>query len=612
MLSNSFGKMDLDSLSLVLQNTPADSASFQEYLSFFSRKGNDQKESKVLVANWLISASVSVGSLEVTAKSYHFLGHLATTEQRYDEAMTYFNKALEIAEYDNNYDVMARVYNSCGMMYYEYDQLDKAIENYKKAVTFALKTEKRKGLSAYYFNLAGMYFEMAQDNSDTVKMAINIANTAQNLDWQNKDTFGVITTQNGIAMMYLRIDLPDSSLKLLEENEVLIELTGLEDKYAPHYLRLGEVYVHLAEYELALEYLDLGMHYVRKYNDTRWEISYYKMYSKAFEGLSNYKEALRYNHKYLAIHDSLITQKNYASANEIRTRFETEKKEKEILRLNNENEIKKLKLEQDSKTNLILKVIVFSALTILITLGTLTFFLVRVNQERKQANIELERKNIEIQNQGMVLTEQSKVIARYQSQMNPHFVFNALNSIQGMVVNDEKESTIKQLQLLSRLMRDTINNSEKNLISLSEELNYLQRYVEFEQAKFINKIQFDFILPADQSDILIPPMMIQPFLENSMKHAKLHEVQNPLITLKIEMKDNLLQVNIHDNGCGFDASDTRVLKNSHAVSMIRSRLEMVWQVEGNEYPSPLFSIKSVSDGIQGTQIEFYLPLKYKY
>ncbi len=127
MHSNSFGKMDLDSLSLVLQNTPADSASFQEYLSFFSRKGNDQKESKVLVANWLISASASVGNFEVTAKSYHFLGHMASMEQKYDKAMTFFNKALEIAEYDKNYDVMARVYNSFGLMYYEYDQLDKAI-----------------------------------------------------------------------------------------------------------------------------------------------------------------------------------------------------------------------------------------------------------------------------------------------------------------------------------------------------------------------------------------------------------------------------------------------------------------------------------------------------
>jgi LytS/YehU family sensor histidine kinase len=289
---------------------------------------------------------------------------------------------------------------------------------------------------------------------------------------------------------------------------------------------------------------------------------------------------------------------------ELKTQYETEKKENEIVKLNKDNRIQELQLEKDAATKNRLMIIIAATILVLIIVGSMAGFLYKTVQEKKKAFVQLQIQSEE-------LNRQSRLISKYQSQMNPHFVFNALNSIQGTVITDEKEKTIDRLQLLSQLMRQTLNNSENENISLDTEIKYLQTYIKFEKEKLNSALKFEVKYPEDHSDILIPPMMIQPFIENAIKHAGLKQINHPLIGLDIIVENGFLKVHIKDNGEGFDAKDSSVLKNSHAIKMIRSRLQLLFLTENNS-SNLRFEIISKPVLERGTEVKFYLPLKYKY
>jgi LytS/YehU family sensor histidine kinase len=193
--------------------------------------------------------------------------------------------------------------------------------------------------------------------------------------------------------------------------------------------------------------------------------------------------------------------------------------------------------------------------------------------------------------------------------MNPHFIFNALNNIQGFVVSDQKEKTVQQLQLFSDLMRQTLNNSENETISLDKEIAYLKLYVNFEKQRFKNPIDFIMEVPGEAEAILIPPMMIQPLIENAFKHAGLQNRENARIVLRVTEDDHLLHVEVSDNGKGIDTS-SGFIKASHAFSIIRSRIQLLFEAANREMKPDYFQV--ISPERSGTSIRFSLPLQYKF
>lgn len=384
----------------------------------------------------------------------------------------------------------------------------------------------------------------------------------------------------------------------------IYESLGLPELTSLSYSNLSEIYMITNNFVKALRYANLSEE-INKANLFNDNLLYnYSIKASIYSALKDPQNEILYLKKHAALKDSLSQQNHAIQMEELKTQYETEKKETEIVKLSAENKIQDLRLNR-------FIIIIISAVVVLLLLVGLAFFLIKTIRERKRAYIKLQEKNIEIQKQGEQLNEQSKLISKYQSQMNPHFVFNALNSIQGTVLNDEKDKTIDRLQLLSQLMRQTLNNSENDSITLEAEINYLKTYVEFEKQKLGKDFKFEIEKPEDYTDILIPPMMIQPFIENAIKHAGLQNVKDACIALKIVVEDNLLKIFIKDNGEGFDAKDTSFLKNSHALKIVQSRLQLLF-INEKESRNIFFEIKSKPELERGTEIKFYLPLNYKY
>lgn len=480
-----------------------------------------------------------------------------------------------------------------------------------------------------FINLGAVYSKIAAEDVDsaikknngiynlkgkisTIDSCIHYYSMSLQLYEKNKDEDGMAFCYNGLTTGYrLRKDFK-TALAYANKAIEIFRRHKNEREMSQNYVNFSDLYFDTRNFAMALLYAD-SVEQVCLRNNLYENLMYtYETKMLAYEQLNDLKNQLKYFKKFINLKDSLNSANNTVAIEELKTQYETEKKEEEIVKLNKDNKIQELQLEKDAETKSRLTIIIISVVLVLLLLGILTGFLIKTITERKKAYLKLQEKNIEIQSQSEKLSEQSKLISRYQSQMNPHFIFNALNSIQGFVINDQKEKTIQQLQLFSTLMRETLNNSEKENISLDKEVNYLKTYLSFEQEKFPNKINFKLRIPEDTEELLIPPMMIQPFIENAIKHAGLQNTKNAEIGLDISVEGKFLKVKVSDNGKGINLKDDALVKNSHALSIIRSRLNLLFAAAKMEMKEEYFKITSIPDLSIGTEIKFYLPLNYKY
>lgn len=218
-------------------------------------------------------------------------------------------------------------------------------------------------------------------------------------------------------------------------------------------------------------------------------------------------------------------------------------------------------------------------------------------------------------------TEYNRTIAELESralrtQMNPHFVFNSLNSIQNFILRNDVEASGRYLSKFARLTRQIFDHSNEQLIPLKLDLAALQTYVELEQMRFVNK--FDFVLDVpeemDTEGIEIPPLLIQPYVENAIWHGIMHKKEGRgKLEVLLSESDDCLHVIIRDNGIGRDASaeykkSTNKEHRSGAMKLTRDRLEILNKKNKMGISVVVTDLKSEDLKSLGTQVDLYIPL----
>lgn len=203
-----------------------------------------------------------------------------------------------------------------------------------------------------------------------------------------------------------------------------------------------------------------------------------------------------------------------------------------------------------------------------------------------------------------------------KSQMNPHFIFNCLNSIQDYVMDKDTQGANEFISKFSKLIRLTLDNSSRTQVSLAEEINYIQTYLELEQKRFENKFIFEILLIGniDKSEYYLPPMMLQPYIENAIRHGIRYRPDNlGKIIIRIEKNYPHLEFTITDNGIGRKLSTEFKSKSpieyqSKGMKLTASRIDMLNEI--NPYPI-LIKITDLEDETNkplGTQIKISFPL----
>ena len=220
------------------------------------------------------------------------------------------------------------------------------------------------------------------------------------------------------------------------------------------------------------------------------------------------------------------------------------------------------------------------------------------------------------------LAEISERIAEFEmkalrAQMNPHFIFNAINSIQNYMLDNDIDSALGYLSDFAKLIRITLDNVVKKKVTLDEELNYLRYYLNLEKMRFDKYFDVDIILPDEfeQRKIEIPPMIIQPFVENAIKHGFVYKKDNAKLKLQFKITDdNILQCIIEDNGIGRQKSrelnrNKHQSKQSKGTFITNERLMLL----NNTQPRKGYKVNTVDlyDNYNlpcGTRVEITVPI----
>jgi hypothetical protein len=164
-----------------------------------------------------------------------------------------------------------------------------------------------------------------------------------------------------------------------------------------------------------------------------------------------------------------------------------------------------------------------------------------------------------------------------QSQMNPHFIFNAMNSIQNFIIKNNVDEALSYMSEFSKLIRQTLDNSSQPRISLEKEIHYLKTYIQLENMRFKVAIAFRLNI-AEEIDtyaIKISPMLLQPFIENVFVHAFDSYSKKPTLEVTFQIKDTLLLCEIKDNGKGISKENLNLLHASKGIALVKERLGLL-------------------------------------
>ena len=191
-----------------------------------------------------------------------------------------------------------------------------------------------------------------------------------------------------------------------------------------------------------------------------------------------------------------------------------------------------------------------------------------------------------------------------RSQMNPHFLFNSLNSVQNLVQQNKGREAHLYLSDFAGLIRKVLNNSEKEEVSLAEELEMINQYLNLEKLRFDFEYTISVDHEVDTHNTMVPSMLIQPFVENAILHGLQNKTDDRKLRVEIEKEHAGVKICIEDNGIGREAAgEISREKNGKGTKLVKERLEILQQKNKEKYELKVIDLEDHS----GTRVEILIP-----
>lgn len=351
------------------------------------------------------------------------------------------------------------------------------------------------------------------------------------------------------------------------------------------YGNIADIYIKRKKWKLAESYLDSAFKALNNNSQLANRKYIYERYFKLYIDQNKTNQALVYLENIRRVDQKIFNKRINEKIVEIDNTYERESNlKKEVKTIDN-------KLIRAQKQRLWITI---GALLIILALISTAFY--------------YQYKNIKTAHQNVV-TEQKLL----RSQMTPHFIFNSLSVLQGMILNKEDHNAVRYLSKFSKLLRLILESSREKLVLLEEELRALQNYVDLQNMQTQHKFEFTINLDEslEEKEIYIPPMIIQPFVENTIEHGFKETIKNPKLIVNLSFKNEQLNCEILDNGVGFNPNKKpkNENKNSLATKITSERLEILSK-ELNTTPNLKIENRSKYNE-QGTRVTLTLPYKYE-
>ena len=335
--------------------------------------------------------------------------------------------------------------------------------------------------------------------------------------------------------------------------------------------------------------------------------------SKSFFGLHKVDSAYIYLEKYIYYKDEVknintISRLNM-QLNNYNKILENEKKTGQINLLKKDNQLKEQKIKQGAfiKKGLIVGIL------LLFLLGIFVFRSLSLKRKNEKLSMQ---KNFEVQQLENEKKQAELEMQALRAQMNPHFIFNCLSSINRFILKNEPKIASNYLTRFSRLMRMVLINSHKPLIALEDELQMLSLYLEMERLRFKNSFDYGitFLNAIDSDNIFIPPLLLQPFCENAIWHGLMHKEGESQLYIELSMQDNILNCIITDNGVGREKAEemnskTAEKEKSMGLKITTERLGLLNREKGLHNFYEIEDLKDELGNAAGTRVILKISFK---
>ncbi|MFC5682001.1 tetratricopeptide repeat-containing sensor histidine kinase [Flavobacterium sp. MAHUQ-51] len=497
------------------------------------------------------------------------LGHVYNLKGNTSLAIENNLKALTVFEEIKDFEGIERTYFALGRIFDGQKEFNKAISYYKKGLVIAVKNNFDNRICVILNSLSNSFFQLKKFNE-----AESYAN--KSLIIAQKDNF---ETAKAMSLMHLG-DINFSQNKLAVAQTYFLESAKLFEKYKV-YNSYAKVLIHLGlihlKNENVLEAFQSASSAFKIANTSNYPAEK-KMASELLSDIhkknKNFKEAYFYQSLAKTIGDSIFYDENKSNVLKSEFKHETDKKEAQIQLLSQQKTI--TELENQKQKTIILFVIIGLIFTIIIVF--LIFKRYKSNKENELLRVTFEEREKTLEAEKKATESELKAL---KSQMNPHFIFNALNSIQEQFMFGDKLIANEQMGNFTYLTRQILSVSGKKKISLATEVEILTKYLELEKMRFDTGFSYSISIEdtIDDQYVSLSPMLIQPFVENSIKHGLLHKDGQKKLEINFLLDDEeYLVCVIEDNGIGRKKSEeikANSKHNSFSTQSIAQRLQLL-------------------------------------
>lgn len=504
----------------------------------------------------------SIGDNRGLVWSYYRLGHIYQSSGDYETALNYFRQSFQQA---SSQSIAWRIYTSMGTMFFDLKNYDSAFFYYRK---------------------------------------IYILNPLHGGGIVGMGKISLLQNEHARALGFFRDAL------------TVYEKTGNLQGEAAVFAEMGKANIELKRFKTALLCGKESLAIATEINSKEIMQSAYEIHWNVFEALQQIDSAYFYYRKFVALRDSLDNAKFRRQHLQKLALYKAEAKEEQqqtrIDLLNKDNQLKQQQLQKEA----LLKKILTGSLIALAVLGTIIFRNITLKRKNEKHQRELAENELQIQR-----LESEKTKAEFQqqatelemqalrAQMNPHFIFNCLSSINRFILKNETEAASDYLIKFSRLIRMVLTNSKKTFISLEDELDMLRLYLDMERLRFKNAFDYSISLKneIEPENIFMPPLLFQPFAENAIWHGLMHKEGHGHLEIALSADKKVLTCMITDDGIGRDKavafeSKSAQKQKSMGLQITTERLALLNQERDKQ---SFFRIEDITDdegNIAGTRV----------
>jgi tetratricopeptide (TPR) repeat protein/cell division protein FtsL len=514
-----------------------------------------------------------------------FLGLYYNKTGLYDEAIKYYEDAATIARKEKLKGLSASAYSGLSEIYKSLGKIDEFRQTLTDLIRVATDEKDSLTLGRAYLKIGTSYTDMKPDPAK----ADSLLRKAYEISTIKKDT-SVIA--NALANTGWNLYLQKKYNEAIKYYNKSLTYSMPAMRYAlasNGYGNLGTIARDMGKPDLAISYYTRAIDLAKKVNDV-YSLSWiYNDMSQMYLAMKDTSNAYKSFVLFKKYSDEGTSSMNLEGLANAKMRYEAESQNKEV-------ELLSLRIKNQ-------RILYFGAIGLLVLSVAVLILL------QSRSRINTQRKISEMNQKISEVTQ-----ANLRQQMNPHFIFNTLNSIQYYMYQNDKLATNNYLTKFSSLMRKVLENSQHTSVPLRDELDALTLYLELEKIRFKDKFDYEINVEDDIDPILykVPTMLIQPYVENSICHGLMPSEARGMIKISLKLRNDYISCIIEDNGIGREAANLKKINNkqhnSFGTRIVSSRLDLVNALYGTNLKTEYTDLKNDDGEPEGTKVEIHIPI----